>query len=53
MLCCVEAGVKVRCGGIVLPDGQVMGEIDKNGCKCLGVDNNMQKEMKEKSSRSI
>ena len=30
-------GMKVYCKGIVLPDGQVMREVDENGCKYLGV----------------
>ena len=47
----LKQGVKVCCEGIVLPDVQVMGEVDKNGYKDLGVLEGasiMQKEMKEK-----
>ena len=47
----LKQGVKVRCEGIVLPGGQMMGEVDENGYKYLGVLEGadiMQKEMKEK-----
>ena len=47
----LKQGIKVRCEGIVLPDGQMMGEVDENGYKYLGVLEGadiMQKEMKEK-----
>ena len=26
----LKQGIKVRCDGIVLPDGQMMGEVDEN-----------------------
>ena len=48
-MCCL--GPKTRGEGIVLPDGQVMGEVDENGYKYLGVLEGadiMQKEMKKK-----
>ena len=47
----LKQGIKVRCEAIVLPDGQMMGEVDENGYKYLGVLEGadiMQKEMKEK-----
>ena len=47
----LKQGIKVHCEGIVLPDGQMMGEVDENGYKYLGVLEGadiMQKEMKEK-----
>ena len=47
----LKQGIKVCCEGIVLPDGQMMGEVDENGYKYLGVLEGadiMQKEMKEK-----
>ena len=42
--------IKVRCEGIVLPDGQMMGEVDENGYKYLGVleGADIIQEMKEK-----
>ena len=33
----LKQGIKVRCEGIVLPDEQMMGEVDENGYKYLGV----------------
>ena len=33
----LKQGAKVHCEGIVLPDGQVMGEVEENGYKDLGV----------------
>ncbi len=51
----LKQGVKIRCEGIVLPDGQMMVEMDSNGYKYyLGVLEGadiMQKEMKEKIRR--
>ena len=47
----LKQGINVRCEGIVLPDGQMMGQVDENGYKYLGVLKGadiMQKEMKEK-----
>ena len=47
----LKQGVKVCCKGIVLPHGQVMGEVDMNGYKYLGVLESadiMRKKMKEK-----
>ena len=47
----MKQGVKVHWEGIVLPYDQVIGEVDENGCKYLGVLEGvdvMQKEMKEK-----
>ena len=47
----LKQGIKVRCEGIVLPDGQMMDKVDENGYKYLGVLEGadiMQKEMKEK-----
>jgi hypothetical protein len=47
----LKQGVKVRCEGVVLPDGQMMKEVDESGYKYLGVLEGadiMQKEMKEK-----
>ena len=47
----LKQGIKVRCEGIVLPDGQMMGKVDENEYKYLGVlegEDIMQKEMKEK-----
>ena len=47
----LKQGIKVRCEGIVLPDGQMMGKVDENEYKYLGVLEGadiMQKEMKEK-----
>ena len=47
----LKQGIKVRCEGIVLPGGQMMGEVDENGYKYLGVLEGadiMQKKMKEK-----
>jgi len=47
----LRQGMKVRCEGIVLPDGQVMKEVDEGGYKYLGVLEGadiMQREMKEK-----
>ena len=42
--------IKVRCEGIVLPDGQMMGKVDENGYKYLGVleGADIIQEMKEK-----
>ena len=33
----LKQGAMVHCEGIVLPDGQVMGEVEANGYKDLGV----------------
>ena len=47
----LKRGMKVRCEGILLPDGQKMGAVDEDGYKYLGVLEGadiMQKEMKEK-----
>lgn len=33
----LKQGVKVRFEGIVLPDAQVMGEVNENGYKHLGM----------------
>ena len=33
----LKQGIKVRFEGIVLPDGQIMGKVDENGYKYLGV----------------
>lgn len=47
----IRKGVKARCEGIELPDGDVMREVDQGGYKYLGVLEGadiMQKEMKEK-----
>ena len=47
----LKRGEKVRCEGIILPDGQVMKEVDVVGYKYLGVLEGadiMQKEMKSK-----
>ena len=33
----MRKGVKVKCEGIVLPDGEVMQEVEENGYKYLGV----------------
>ena len=32
----LKQGIKVRCEGIVLPDGQMMDEVHENGSKYLG-----------------
>lgn len=47
----LKQGMKEHCEGIVLPDGQIMGEMDESGYKYLGVLEGadiMQKEMKQK-----
>ena len=47
----LSKGVRVKCEGIVLPDGEIMREVDQSGYKYLGVLEGadiMQKEMKEK-----
>lgn len=33
----LKHGVKVRCEGILFRDGQVMDEVDENGCKYFGL----------------
>lgn len=47
----LEKGMEVRCEGVVLPDGKIMGEVDECGYKYLGVLEGadiMQMEMKQK-----
>ena len=52
----VEKGVKKKCEGIELTNGETIREINENGYKYLGVlemENIMEKEMKEKLKSAI